>query len=598
MAINAGKAEVTVVGKYKDEISSKAKKAFDKFKSSAQAAFNAAAIALVAFSAAMVKSIALANKQELAIAKLEGALRATGTYTKALSKDMQDMASAFQDASTSGDEEILELQALLLAMGATSDNIKTVTQASLDLAAGMGTNATGAALLFGKALSGDFGSLSRYGILVGDITGNAEKLAGALSQVEQKFGGQAQAQAETFGGKMKQVSNAFGDLLEEIGFIITKEKGLSSFLTNIIDNLKDMAHWVKENRTLIQGMGREVAADLQAVWQPFVFFLERIAQGLRIIAITTISVRAGFNRMVGDMEEFDKLMRDATDLLDQFKITEGMIPEVMETTEVVIRMDKEIKKVVQTTKGWNNAMADTEIELMEMKQALEDTFATPSEKLQEFIDLMNIMVQENVASASEAMELLSRKLDSMNEKAADEATAFAEFVQRVGQTTEDAMVRALQGTESGWESMRNVALSVIQDIQRAMIRSQIIEPLFGGGKDGGKGVFGTLLEGAVKWGSTYFDQNALGGQVPGGVPTIVGERGPELFTPSGAGSITPNNQMGGGQPITIVQHIEVGTAQTVRQEMMNMMPMFIDQAKQAIADERQRSPAFSALMGV
>jgi hypothetical protein len=55
--------------------------------------------------------------------------------------------------------------------------------------------------------------------------------------------------------------------------------------------------------------------------------------------------------------------------------------------------------------------------------------------------------------------------------------------------------------------------------------------------------------------------------------------------------------MGGGG-VTINQKIEVGTAQTVRVEMMNLMPMFLEQAKRAIADERQRNVAYSAQMGV
>ena len=45
---------------------------------------------------------------------------------------------------------------------------------------------------------------------------------------------------------------------------------------------------------------------------------------------------------------------------------------------------------------------------------------------------------------------------------------------------------------------------------------------------------------------------ANGGPVmPSGGPYIVGERGPELFTPSSSGNITPNHAMGGGNTVTI-----------------------------------------------
>ena len=44
---------------------------------------------------------------------------------------------------------------------------------------------------------------------------------------------------------------------------------------------------------------------------------------------------------------------------------------------------------------------------------------------------------------------------------------------------------------------------------------------------------------------------ANGGPVMSGTTYLVGERGPELFTPSASGSITPNHAMGGGSTITV-----------------------------------------------
>ncbi len=46
-------------------------------------------------------------------------------------------------------------------------------------------------------------------------------------------------------------------------------------------------------------------------------------------------------------------------------------------------------------------------------------------------------------------------------------------------------------------------------------------------------------------------RRALGGPVAPGGSYIVGERGPELFTPSSSGNITPNHAMGGGANITV-----------------------------------------------
>ena len=53
----------------------------------------------------------------------------------------------------------------------------------------------------------------------------------------------------------------------------------------------------------------------------------------------------------------------------------------------------------------------------------------------------------------------------------------------------------------------------------------------------------TGLFGGTKFGS--FLGFANGGRPPVGKPSIVGERGPEIFVPRSAGTIIPNNQIGG-----------------------------------------------------
>jgi len=67
--------------------------------------------------------------------------------------------------------------------------------------------------------------------------------------------------------------------------------------------------------------------------------------------------------------------------------------------------------------------------------------------------------------------------------------------------------------------------------------------LAGGGELKGLGTYDLLTQAGIAG-------RASGGPVMGGMPYIVGERGPELFTPGTSGSITPNGAMGGNN-ITI-----------------------------------------------
>ena len=44
---------------------------------------------------------------------------------------------------------------------------------------------------------------------------------------------------------------------------------------------------------------------------------------------------------------------------------------------------------------------------------------------------------------------------------------------------------------------------------------------------------------------------AEGGRIPGGRPSLVGEKGPELFTPATSGYVTPNHALGGSTSISV-----------------------------------------------
>ena len=69
----------------------------------------------------------------------------------------------------------------------------------------------------------------------------------------------------------------------------------------------------------------------------------------------------------------------------------------------------------------------------------------------------------------------------------------------------------------------------------------------------------TGLFGGTKFGS--FLGFANGGRPPVGKASIVGERGPEIFVPRTAGTIIPNNQIGGGGDITNI-NVSVNASET------------------------------------
>jgi hypothetical protein len=151
---------------------------------------------------------------------------------------------------------------------------------------------------------------------------------------------------------------------------------------------------------------------------------------------------------------------------------------------------------------------------------------------------------------------------------AEKATQAKTMTEELGLTFASAFEQAV----IGGGSVKDVFKGLLQDIAQVILRMQVIEPLMkqlkdsmtdDGGGGGAGGWFKTIASavlGSFGGGGGVTPPNpdfggfrAAGGPVAAGVPYMVGERGPELFTPRTAGAIVPNHAIGSGKDnITIV----------------------------------------------
>lgn len=159
-------------------------------------------------------AIEAAGKQELAEKKLQTALGKT-------SKALLNQASALQQVTMFGDEDIIMMQSMLAAFTKNEDEIQKLTVATLDLASGMGIDLRSAGDLLAKTIGSSTNALSRYGISVEGAVGSNERLESLTGNIAKLFGGQAKAQTETLTGSLQQMSNAVGDAYETIGQLLS-----------------------------------------------------------------------------------------------------------------------------------------------------------------------------------------------------------------------------------------------------------------------------------------------------------------------------------------------------------------------------------------
>jgi hypothetical protein len=89
--------------------------------------------------------------------------------------------------------------------------------------------------------------------------------------------------------------------------------------------------------------------------------------------------------------------------------------------------------------------------------------------------------------------------------------------------------------------------------------------------------------------SQSYSGRSLGGPVMGNTPYMVGENGPELFTPHTSGGITRNQDLSGG-PTNVNFTIQAVDARGVDSLLMERKGMIVSMIRSAINDRGQRAP--------
>ena len=155
------------------------------------------------------------------------------------------------------------------------------------------------------------------------------------------------------------------------------------------------------------------------------------------------------------------------------------------------------------------------------------------------------------------------------------------------------MVQGLTDAVMGTKSLSEAASGVLNNLKRQLVEvaaqravsgiGNFVGGLFGGGKKGGGGGIGGFLGGLFR--------RQAGGPVSRGESYLVGERGPEVFTPSKSGRISPNSAMGGGTVNNITINVDAGGTDTQgsTEQGGRQLGELIASVVQSTIDNEQRS---------
>jgi len=184
--------------------------------------------------------------------------------------------------------------------------------------------------------------------------------------------------------------------------------------------------------------------------------------------------------------------------------------------------------------AWYNAQLEGKKmqQLYEDQQRVLDEIRTPQESYANEIERLNELLAAGALNQDQYNRALEKAYDRF-ETARDAANEFADVGKEMGDGVADALEGVITKTKSAGDALKALALQMVQLIAK----KALFEPI--------ANTFGTFL-GKIFSGVNFGGARAAGGPTYPGKSYLVGEEGPELFTPSARGNISPNDALGGG----------------------------------------------------
>ena len=167
-------------------------------------------------------------------------------------------------------------------------------------------------------------------------------------------------------------------------------------------------------------------------------------------------------------------------------------------------------------------------------------------------DAYKRLTEEEMLAQQEAQRTFEFGWNKAFKQYSEDAGNYAKVASDMFTSMTSNMNTALDNfVKTGKLNFKDLAKSIIQDLIAIQLKASAMR-MFSGAGGFFSSLFGGGSTGLASLPSSVNRTFADGGEPPVGVPSLVGERGPELFIPKTSGTIIPNNQLGsaiGGQTV-------------------------------------------------
>jgi lambda family phage tail tape measure protein len=269
-------------------------------------------------------------------------------------------------------------------------------------------------------------------------------------------------------------------------------------------------------------------------------FIREINSDSSITVEAAKSLTEQYDQQLAAQQRLLETQRDNRIAQEALKLQRDQVAPIMDATAQLqkkFELEMQMRGLTERQRELARELLDIELKRVEAVNALgRDTSIDPANRIQAIEAITEAyreqarVVEEQMRATQEYQRSFGAGWQEAWMSYMESATNAANVAKNIFQSMANSMESAIDKfVETGKFSFSDFAKSVIKDIMKIVMKMMILRTLQ------------TMFPGM---GSIMGFAN--GGTPPMNRPSIVGERGPELFVPRSAGTIIPNDQLGGG----------------------------------------------------
>lgn len=415
----------------------------------------------------------------------------------------------------------------------------------------------------------------------------------------------------------------FGNLMgaqmgdDEVAAGVAREEKNIRLLTQRRDQLAlKMKHSAEMQFIPLKGEGK--GGDSEARKEQLKDFEELLKLTKANEYITGLHNKAKKSGLDIDMEQYNQakdildLMLKFPDITDAEKKAQLDILQAMRQQTAETKNQIDLEDLAAEKKAKRKAQVDDAV-LSAQKFLNPDAVAIKEiEKIKNGLDVLLFAGKKKDPAGITDVEHVEA-LQKLREEIRLMEPAYVQMVDRIQSAADamsDSLTQMVMDGKINFGTMKDMFKDMVRQMIADALKAQVIKPLLGGIFGGiGGALGGSAAGGGTNIGNAFlnvaagFKKGASGGQFHSGEPYLVGERGPELIVPSSAGTIMNNHNTrsamgrGGGTVVNQTINVQSGVAQTVRAEMISLLPRFKQDTMNAVVDAKRRGGAFGQAFG-